>query len=199
MHGENRLKDGEIIRLTQARDEAALQELEEKYGKRLRNNARGILRNEEDVSECVNDVYLKAWDNIPLTRPENLEAYLTTLTRNVAISRVREDNAQKRIPAELIGSIDDAESGAGQIPSADNTAEEVEALSAEARIKAVLVSYVRELPERDKKIFVARYHYDASVKSIANRLGIPSGTVKSTLHRLRTGLAERLKKEGIEL
>lgn len=199
MHGENRLKDGEIIRLTQARDEAALQELEEKYGKRLRNIARGILRNEEDVSECVNDVYLKAWDNIPLTRPENLEAYLTTLTRNVAISRVREDNAQKRIPAELIGSIDDAESGAGQIPSADNTAEEVEALSAEARIKAVLVSYVRELPERDKKIFVARYHYDASVKSIANRLGIPSGTVKSTLHRLRTGLAERLKKEGIEL
>ena len=199
MHGENRLKDGEIIRLTQARDEAALQELEEKYGKRLRNIARGILRNEEDVSECVNDVYLKAWDNIALTTPENLEAYLTTLTRNVAISRVREDNAQKRIPAELIGSIDDAESGAGQIPSADNTAEEVEALSAEARIKAVLVSYVRELPERDKKIFVARYHYDASVKSIANRLGIPSGTVKSTLHRLRTGLAERLKKEGIEL
>ena len=199
MHGENRLKDGEIIRLTQARDEAALQELEEKYGKRLRNIARGILRNEEDVSECVNDVYLKAWDNIPLTRPENLEAYLTTLTRNVAISRVREDNAQKRIPAELIGSIDDAESGAGQIPSADNTAEEVEALSAEARIKAVLVSYVRELPERDKKICVARYHYDVSVKSIANRLSIPSGTVKSTLHRLRTGLAERLKKEGIEL
>ncbi|MBP5781161.1 MAG: sigma-70 family RNA polymerase sigma factor [Clostridia bacterium] len=193
------MKDGEIIRLTQARDEVALQELEEKYGKRLRNIARGILRNEEDVSECVNDVYLKAWDNIPLTRPENLEAYLTTLTRNAAISRVREDNAQKRIPAELIGSIDDAESGAGQIPSADNTAEEVEALSAEARIKAVLVSYVRELPERDKKIFVARYHYDASVKSIANRLGIPSGTVKSTLHRLRTGLAERLKKEGIEL
>ena len=199
MHGENSVKDGEIIRLTQARDEVALQELEEKYGKRLRNIARGILRNEEDVSECVNDVYLKAWDNIPLTPPENLEAYLTTLTRNVAISRVREDNAQKRIPAELIGSIDDAESGAGQIPSADNTAEEVEALSAEARIKAVLVSYVRELPERDKKIFVARYHYDASVKSIANRLGIPSGTVKSTLHRLRTGLAERLKKEGIEL
>ena len=199
MHGENSVKDGEIIRLTQARDEVALQELEEKYGKRLRNIARGILRNEEDVSECVNDVYLKAWDNIPLTRPENLEAYLTTLTRNAAISRVREDNAQKRIPAELIGSIDDAESGAGQIPSADNTAEEVEALSAEARIKAVLVSYVRELPERDKKIFVARYHYDASVKSIANRLGIPSGTVKSTLHRLRTGLAERLKKEGIEL
>ena len=199
MHGENSVKDGEIIRLTQARDEVALQELEEKYGKRLRNIARGILRNEEDVSECVNDVYLKAWDNIPLTPPENLEAYLTTLTRNAAISRVREDNAQKRIPAELIGSIDDAESGAGQIPSADNTAEEVEALSAEARIKAVLVSYVRELPERDKKIFVARYHYDASVKSIANRLGIPSGTVKSTLHRLRTGLAERLKKEGIEL
>ena len=199
MHGENSVKDGEIIRLTQARDEVALQELEEKYGKRLRNIARGILRNEEDVSECVNDVYLKAWDNIPLTPPENLEAYLTTLTRNVAISRVREDNAQKRIPAELIGSIDDAESGLGQIPSVDNTAEEVEALSAEARIKAVLVSYVRELPERDKKIFVARYHYDASVKSIANRLGIPSGTVKSTLHRLRTGLAERLKKEGIEL
>ena len=124
---------------------------------------------------------------------------LTTLTRNTAISRVREGNAQKRIPAELTVSIDDEASGMRQLASGDNTAEAAEALSGEAAAKAAITAFVRELPEGYKKIFVARYHYDAGVKEIANRLGIPSGTVKSTLHRLRKSLAEWLKKEGVEL
>lgn len=191
--------DGEIIRLAQARDEAALREIEAKYGKKLGNIARGILRNEEDVDECLNDVYLKAWNSIALTEPENLEAYLTTLTRNIAISRIREGNAQKRIPAELTVSMDDETGWAMQLAAGDNTAEAAESLSIEAAVKTVLVAFVRELPERDKKIFVARYHYDAGVKEIGKRLGIPTGTVKSTLSRLRKSLAERLKKEGVEL
>ena len=191
--------DGEIIRLVQKRDETAIREIEAKYGKKLGNIARGILRSEEEVSECLNDVYLKAWNSIAMTVPENLEAYLTTLTRNTAISRVREGNAQKRIPAELTVSIDDEASGVNQLAAGDNTAEAAEALSAEAAVKAVITAFVRELPEGDKKVFVARYYYDAGVKEIANRLGIPVGTVKSTLHRLRKSLAERLKKEGVEL
>lgn len=102
------MNDAELIIRIQERDEAVLPELETKYGRRLGRTARNILKNEDDVLECLNDVYLKAWNSIPSAHPENLEAYLTTLTRNTALNRIRDGNARKRIPQELIMPLDEA-------------------------------------------------------------------------------------------
>lgn len=192
------MNDVELIRRIRERDETALSALETRFGRRLGKVARNILKNEEDVSECLNDVYLKAWNSLPAAAPDNLEAYLTALTRNTALNRVRDSNAQKRIPQELILPLDEA---AGSIPHVDrdDTAAIAESRSEEERIKAVINTFSEKLPEKDQKVFVARYYYDASVNKIARCLGMPGGTVKSTLHRLRNELARRLKEEGIEV
>ena len=102
------MNDAELIRRIRERDETALSALETRFGRRLGKVARNILKNEEDVSECLNDVYLKAWNSLPAAAPENLEAYLTALTCNTALKRVRDGNAQKRIPQELILPLDEA-------------------------------------------------------------------------------------------
>lgn len=194
------MNDQELIKLVAARDETALAELEAKYAKRLGGIARGILRNEEDVSECLNDVYLKAWNSIPDAAPDDLGAWLSTLCRNTALSRVRDDNAQKRIPPDLLVPLEEAEAvDVLRTAGGNETAAIAESRSEEERIKAVVNAYAAALPEKDRKVFVARYYYDAAVKEIARRLGMPGGTVKSTLHRLRTGLARRLKEEGIDV
>ena len=177
------MNDAELIRRIRERDETALSALETRFGRRLGKVARNILKNEEDVSECLNDVYLKAWNSLPAAAPENLEAYLTTLTRNTALNRIRDGNARKRIPHV----------------DRDDTAAIAESRSEEERIKAVINTFSEKLPEKDQKVFVARYYYDASVNKIARCLGMPGGTVKSTLHRLRNELARRLKEEGIEV
>lgn len=192
------MNDAELIIRIQERDEAVLSELETKYGRRLGRTARNILKNEDDVLECLNDVYLKAWNSIPSAPPENLEAYLTTLTRNTALNRVRDGNAQKRIPQELIIPLDEAASNISS-DGRDEPASIAESRSEEERIKAVINAFSEELTEKDQKVFVARYYYDASVNKIARCLGMPGGTVKSTLHRLRTELARRLREEGIEV
>lgn len=49
------MNDAELIIRIQERDEAALSELETKYGRRLGRTARNILKNEDDVLECLND------------------------------------------------------------------------------------------------------------------------------------------------
>ena len=59
------LSDKELIMLFDRRDEAALTELERKYGARLRKVAFDVLKNEADAEECVNDAFLKVWNSIP--------------------------------------------------------------------------------------------------------------------------------------
>jgi RNA polymerase sigma factor (sigma-70 family) len=50
---------------------------------------------------------------------------------------------------------------------------------------------VTKLPVRERAVVVLRYWQDLSEADIANALGWPRGTVKSTLHRA----LNRLKKE----
>lgn len=51
---------------------------------------------------------------------------------------------------------------------------------------------VRSLPSRQRAIVVLRFYEDLSVPEIADALGVPEGTVKSTLHRALRQLKEHL-------
>ena len=58
--------------------------------------------------------------------------------------------------------------------------------------RIALVRALSVLPAVQRKIFVQHYVADMPVLDIARQEGIPEGTVKSTLHRARTALAEQL-------
>ena len=64
---------------------------------------------------------------------------------------------------------------------------------------ALINEYLHTLPEKKRKIFVARYYYDADPAEIATKLGIPEGTVNSTLNRVKNGLGKFLQKEGFDV
>ncbi len=53
-------------------------------------------------------------------------------------------------------------------------------------------SAIGELPARQRAVVVLRFYEDQSHAQIAEILGIPIGTVKSTLHRALNTLKERL-------
>lgn len=74
--------DDEILQLFYHRVEYAISAVEEKYGRLCRSVARGILKDERDVEECVNDTCMRAWNAIPPEKPRSLEAYLVRITRN---------------------------------------------------------------------------------------------------------------------
>ena len=68
------MEDSKIISLFFERSEQAIQELDCKYGRAVRKTAANILDDRQDVEECVNDTYLKAWDSIPPHAPNPLAA-----------------------------------------------------------------------------------------------------------------------------
>jgi len=60
-----------------------------------------------------------------------------------------------------------------------------------ATLDAVLVAdLLSSLGERDRELLVLRYLEDQTQPQIAARLGMPEGTVKVRLHRLRRRLQE---------
>ena len=63
------MKDDEIIALYFRRDEDAIRQTELAYGGKLYNLSYRLLWNREDAEESVSDTYMKAWENIPPTKP----------------------------------------------------------------------------------------------------------------------------------
>ena len=59
------MNDEKIVDLYWERTETAIDETAKIYGNYLFTIANNILQNTEDAKECVNDTYLKAWNNIP--------------------------------------------------------------------------------------------------------------------------------------
>ncbi len=68
------MTDEKIIEMLFSRDEAALGEIEKKYSAFCHTVAANILAIREDAEECVSDVMLALWQNIPPDCPRDLRA-----------------------------------------------------------------------------------------------------------------------------
>lgn len=90
------LEDQMIIQLFFERSEKAIESVSRKYGNLCKSISYRIVRNEQDVEECLNDAYLAAWNTIPPQCPNPLSAYICKLVRNISIKRYRRNTATKR-------------------------------------------------------------------------------------------------------
>ena len=95
------LTNDRLIDLYFARSEEAISQTAVLYGAYCKTVAGSVLDSDEDVEECLNDTWLKAWDSIPPARPSSLRAYLAKITRNLAIHRLEKERADKRGGGEI--------------------------------------------------------------------------------------------------
>ena len=90
------MDDAKIIELCLARDERAVEEINDRYGRLCYSIAYNLLQSREDAEECVNDMLLKVWKTIPPNHPDSLLAYVITIIRNTAVNRYLALKTQKR-------------------------------------------------------------------------------------------------------
>ena len=74
-----------------------------------------------------------------------------------------------------------------------------EAIDDALALRDAVNSFLASLPGDQRILFVRRYWYMSTLGDIARGYGLPLGTVKSTLSRLRKRLKNHLIKEGITL
>lgn len=184
------MKDNEIVELFFKRDEAAIGEAASKYEKYCYSIAMGILHNEEDAKEIVNDTWVGAWNSIPPHRPAILSTFLGKITRRTAINRYREKNAKKRGGGQVDLVLEELAETISTGKSIDSELENKE-------LAAVINSFLDTLPIMEQKVFICRYWYMDSVAEIADRFSFSQSKVKTMLHRTRKKLKIVLEREGI--
>lgn len=101
------MNDNEIVELFFQRNPDGIQAAQEKYGAYCLAVARNILGGEEDSQECLNDLWLRAWNAIPPQRPKLLKAWLGKVIRNLAINCREKAAAQKRQGDQYTLSLDE--------------------------------------------------------------------------------------------
>ena len=181
--------DDAIVELYWQRDEAAISETDKKYGKYLLVIADNIVHNRLDSEECLNDTYLGTWNRIPPTRPVSLRAFLARIMRNVSVGKFRQNTADKRIPSELITSLNELEgciAGENSIDRERATRELAELINAA----------LHAMTDREQYVFVCRYYYADKISAIASSLGVSEPTINRTLAKLRRDLKARLDNAG---
>ena len=183
------MKDDKIIELFFARDESALEEVTRKFGDLCRYIASNFLALREDREECVNDTLLALWNSIPPERPESLSAYISATARNQAVNKSRANNAWKRGGQVQIVN----EEALSLIADGKSLAEHYESRLA----GKVINDFLDSLSKSERKTFVLRYWFDASIAEIGKQTGFSESKIKSMLSRLRKRLAAKLGEEGI--
>lgn len=180
------MEDSKIIELYFARDESAIEETKASYGRMLYSVAYGILDDRLDSEECESDTYVRTWESIPPTRPTYFSAFLSAITRNLALDRLRSRIRERSLGTELIFT-----EVAEAIPDIQgDVVEEIE-------LRDALNSFLGSLDKTKRMIFMKRYFFMKPVKQIARELLLTENNVKVTLFRLRQELRSYLKSRGI--
>ena len=180
------MEDSKIIEMYFARDEEAIDQTQLKYGRLLMSVAMNILHNGIDAEECETDTYLRTWETIPPTRPTYFSAFLTKITRNLAINRLHQNERRAQLSTELI-----FEEIAEAIPDSRGD------ITEDIILRDALNDFLESLGSTKRQIFVRRYFYMREIGQIAREMGITAASVKVTLHRVRCQLRLHLEERGI--
>ena len=181
------MEDKQILQLLWERSEQAITALSAQFGRRLYKLAMNILSVPEDAEEAVNDTYLAVWEAIPPAKPEPLCAFVYKLGRNTALKHLRHRSAQKRQGGyELC-----LEELAEVLPGPDLQ----QTLDSRA-LGTQIDTFLATLDTDSRRLFLRRYWYGDSVRSLSRELGITENVISVRLHRIRKKLKEHLHQEG---
>ena len=186
------MEDESIVELYLDRDEKAISATAEKYGKRLLSLSKHITEDDFTADECVNDTYIRAWNSIPPNEPRTyLYPFLARIIRHISLNRCEKEHAKKRSGqyVDLSEELDEC------FAAPDNTERVVDDMV----LKASLNSFLSELDEEKRNIFLRRYWFFDEISAISQRYGYSESKIKSMLMRLRIKLKEKLEQDGISV
>lgn len=186
------MEDDRIVNLLFQREETVLGELEHKYKHYCSSIAWNILRNHEDTEECVNDVWLKAWNLIPPNRPHSLQAFVAKIVHGTAIDQLKRKNAAKRPDSRIT----QLEQETAELSPVWNS---IENIMEQKEITELLNQFLKKLPPADRDMFVRRYWFMDSLSEIAGRHNTTVGSVRGKLYRNRNKLKAFLERNEVIL
>ena len=175
------LPDEALPALVARGDEQALAELYDRFGRVAYGIAVRVVRDASLAEDAVQDAFMTAWRTAASFDPARGKAstWLLTLVHRRAVDVVRREERRRGDP------LDDA-----PIASGDATDESAEVREERRRVQSALA----QLPPDQREALELAYYGGLTQTELAERLGVPLGTIKSrmftALSRLRDLLGE---------
>jgi len=176
--------DETLVDLARQGDEGAIRALIKRHNRLLFRVARGIMRNDAEAEDVVQETYVRAFTSLKTFRGEaKLSTWLTRIALNEALGRVRRRRRLVEL-AELDAANDMNQGCVIMFPSSVTTASP-ETEAARSHIRHVLERAVDQLPDPFRMVFILRDIEGLSTRETAIHLSIRPETVKTRLHRAR--------------
>lgn len=132
---------------------------------------------DRDAEDLFQETLQRAWKSRASFDPERpLLPWLQRIALRLAIDRARQRAPQNLSPGE------EPTSGEPEPDRRQETREE-------------LLRWLEPLEEPARSLLIEFHGHGTSISALAERFGIPTGTVKSHLHRARKRIAERIADE----
>jgi RNA polymerase sigma-70 factor (ECF subfamily) len=171
----------------------AIRAILQSNNRRLYRLARGILRNDSEAEDVVQETYLRAFTHLEDFRGEStLATWLGRIAINEALGRLRRQRPGVEWTSLPPGTL---EAQVIQFPLSA-TSEDPEKSMAQREIQHVVEHAIDELPEAFRIVFITRVIEGMNVEETAEILGLKPETVKTRLHRARTMLRDNVVMEA---
>ncbi|MES2619254.1 MAG: RNA polymerase sigma-70 factor [Bacteroidota bacterium] len=178
--GLDNSSDHELLSLLNKGDRNAFAEIYERYWSLLLRHAIGMLNDEDDAQDVVQDIFQLLWEKrTELTIHTSLSSFLYTSTRHRILDRFKHHKVADRFLSTLQSEIEAATS------STDDTIEEKEFVKK-------FEEGLKQLPPKMRQVFELSRIHEYSYREIAKELDLSENTVKkqisNALKIMRKGL-----------
>lgn len=181
MNAQKGTEDLELMRRVAADDEAAIEQLYDRFGSLVYRMAYQAMPTRADAEDVVQEVFVRLWRTAARYDPKRsaLVTWVMLLARRHMVDRLR--RVQSRIKP---GVLDESWSPASDEAPAGSNVEHDERF-------ALVMKKIETLPELQQTVVKRAYLGGQTLKQIGLELGIPLGTIKSALSRALVRLREK--------
>lgn len=176
------MQEDELLKKIDSNDPKAFEIVMNTYNRLLWVIVGGILGHvgtQEDIEECISDVYITLWEKPKAYNPEKgtLKTFLVIIAKNKALDKYR------RISKVKFAQLNDA------IRSSDD---DLMGYIVNKEMCQQLYDAIQILKEPDKEIMVRRYFFEEKPSYIADKISLPVKEVENRLYQSKVKLKKHL-------
>jgi RNA polymerase sigma-70 factor (ECF subfamily) len=175
-----------LIEQCLAGDQVAWEQIVRQNWRKVFNVAYKFVGKHDEAEDLTQDIFLKIFKALnTFDRRANFQTWIISISRNLCIDHYRSVRKERQTIARDVDSNDLQPATTERGPYAQAEHQD---------LKAQLRQALETLPVTLRTAVVLRDLQELSYQEIADRLGLPEGTVKSRINRGRIELAHQLKR-----
>lgn len=180
------MDDVELVERAKAGQPAAFARLVQKYQDRVFNTCWRICGHHEDARDVTQEAFIKAYQNLHAFRQQS--AFYTWLFRvavNLALSHRRSSARRRTVSLDAVAHASGTQAEPLVRRARAALVDDQDGATRQAEAHALVAQALHALDDDHRVVVVLRDMEGFDYRQISEMLDIPTGTVKSRLHRAR--------------